>query len=120
MYKGQEKRKYKRVGKQYMARFKIRSDEAQEMESHDWDPVILKNLSVGGTLFFYNEELEIGTLIYLKIYVPKALLIINCVAKVIRIDKPKSTSMFCIATEFTEIDEKEKEIINTTIEKALE
>ncbi len=120
MYKGQEKRKYKRVGKQYMARFKIRSDEAQEMESHDWDPVILKNLSVGGTLFFYNKELEIGTLIYLKIYVPKALLIINCVAKVIRIDKPRSTSMTCIAIKFTEIGEREKELINKSVEGILE
>ncbi len=53
-----------------MERFKIRSDEAQEMESNDWDSVILKNLSAGGALFFYNKELEIGTLLSLKIYVP--------------------------------------------------
>ncbi len=103
-----------------MARFKIRSDEAQEMESNDWDPIILKNVSVEGALFFYNKDLEIGTLLYLKIYVPKAILIINCVGKIIRIDKPRSTSMICIAIKFTEIGEKEKEIINTTVEEFLE
>ncbi len=102
-----------------MARFKIRSDEAQEMESNDWDSVILKNLSAGGALFFYNKELEIGTLLSLKIYVPEAILIINCVGKVIRIDKPKSTSMYGIAIKLIDIGEQEKEVINTAVEKAL-
>ncbi len=45
MYNGQEirkdKRKYKRMWKKYKARFKIRSDEAQEMESDVWDSVTL-------------------------------------------------------------------------------
>jgi hypothetical protein len=124
MYYGQERRKYKRkykkIGKQYMARFAIRSDEAQEMESNDWDSVILKNVSAGGALFFYNKDLEIGTLLYLKIYVPKAILIINCVGKIIRIDKPKSTSMLGIAIKFTEIGEKEEELISKSVEGTLE
>ncbi len=64
MYNTLERRKYKRIGKQYMARFKIRSDEAQEIESNDWDSVILKNVSAGGALFFYNKDLEIGTFLY--------------------------------------------------------
>ncbi len=70
-------------------------------------------------IFFYNKELEIGTLLYLKIYVLEALLIINCVGKVIRIDKPKSTSMFCITIKFIDIVEQEKEAINTSVEEAL-
>ncbi len=76
-----------------MARFKVRSDEAQEMWSYDWDSVFLKNISTGGTFFYYTKELGIGTLLDLKIYVPNFIFIINCVGKVIRIDKPKSTSM---------------------------
>ncbi len=124
MYNGQERRKYKRkykkIEKEYMARFAIRADEAQEMESNDWDSVILKNVSAGGALFFYNKDLEIGTLLYLKIYVPKAILIINCVGKIIRIDKPKPTSMFGIAIKFTEIGEKEEELINKSVEGTLE
>ncbi len=120
MYNTLERRKYKRIGKQYMARFKIRSDEAQEIESNDWDSVILENISAGGALFFYNKDLEIGTLLYLKIYVPKAILIINCVGKIIRIDKPRSTSMTCIAIKFTEIGEREKELINKSVEGVLE
>ncbi len=114
------KRKYKRIGKQYMAKFTIRSDEAQEMESNDWDTVILKNISAGGALFFYNIELEIGTLLYLKIYVPNTALIINCVGKVTRIEQFEPTSVFTNSIKFIDIGKKEKETINTTVAEALE
>ncbi len=114
------KRKYKRICKQYMARLKIRSDESQKTESDDWDSVSLHNLSTGGTFFNYKKDLGIGTLLDLKIYVPDAVIVINCVGKVIRIDKPRHTSMYGIAIKFTEIGEQEKEIINTTVEELLE
>ncbi len=120
MHKGQERRKYKRIEKPYMARFQIRSDEAQEMESDDWDSVTLRNLSAGGTYFFHKKDLGIGTLLDLKIDVPESMLTINCVGKVIRIDKPQTTSMFCIAIRFIDIGEQEKEKINTTVEEFLE
>ena len=120
MYNDQEKRKYKRIGKQYMARFKIRSDEAQETESDDWDSVTLRNLSAGGTYFNYKKDLGIGSLLDLKIDVPGFILIINCVGKVIRIDKPKSTSMYSIAIKLIDIGEQEREAINTAVEEALE
>ncbi len=76
-----------------MARFKVRSGETQEMRSDDWGLVFLMNISKGGAFFYYTKDLGIGTLLDLKIYVHNATLTINCVGKVIRIDKPKSTSM---------------------------
>ncbi len=120
MYKGQERRKYKRKEKPYRARFKIRSDEAQEMESDVWDSVTLHNLSSGSAAFFCNKDLGIGTLLDLIIDVSKSTPTINCVGKIIRIDKPGPHSMFYIAVFFIGIAEQEKEIIDTTIEKALE
>jgi hypothetical protein len=115
------KRKYKRIEKPYnMARFRIRSEEAQETESDDWDSVILRNLSEGGTFFIYKKDLGIGTLLDLKIDVPGFILIINCVGKVIRIGQFQSTSMFCTAIKFIDIGEQEKEAINTAVGKALE
>ncbi len=124
MYNDQEEReyerKYKRIWKQYMARFKIRSDEAQEMEFNDWDSVTLHNLSAGGTFFYHKKDLGIGSVLDLKIDVPGFILIINCVGKVIRIDKPKSTSMYSIAIKLIDIGEQEKEAINTAVEEALE
>ncbi len=121
MYKGQESREYKRKEKPYRAKFKIRSDEAQEMRSYDWDSVILMNISAGGAAFIYNEDLGTGTLLDLKMDVFESTPTINCVGKVIRVDKTRQTStLFGIAIKFTEIGEQEKAMINTTIEKALE
>ncbi len=48
------------------------------------------------------------------------MLTINCVGKVIRIEKPKSTSMYSIAIKFIDIGEQEKELINKAVEEALE
>ncbi len=120
MYNGQEKREYKRIEKSYAARFKIRSDEVQEMESDDWDSITLKNLSAGGTFFTYKKNLGTGTLLDLKIDVHGSMLIINYVGKVIRIDKPESTSMYSTAINLIDISKQKKEVINTAVEKALE
>ncbi len=103
-----------------MARLKVIQCETQEIRLYGWDSVFLKNISTGGTFFYYTKDLGIGTLLSLKIYVPSFIFIINCVGKVIRIDKPRSTSMFGLAIKFTEIGEQEREMINTAVEKALE
>ncbi len=119
MYNSQEKREYERIEKPYRAKFKIRSDEAQEMESDVWNSVTLHNLSAGSAVFFYNKDLEIGTLLDLKIDVSKSTPTINCVGKIIRIDKPQPTSMFCIAVFFIDIGKQEKKLINKAIEEIL-
>ena len=116
MYKNQEKREHKRIEKPFMARFKIRSDKTQEMESDDWDSITLKNLSAGGTYFLHKKDLGIGTLLDLKIEVPKSMLTINCVGRIIRSYKDQPTSMFRTAIKFIEIGEQEKELINKTSE----
>ncbi len=56
MYSGPERRKLKRIEKPYRVRFKIRSDEAQEMESDVWDSVTLHDLSAGSIVFFYSKK----------------------------------------------------------------
>ncbi len=119
MYSGLERRKLKRIEKPYRVRFKIRSDEAQEMEPDVWDSVTLHDLSVGSAVFFYNKDLGIGTLLDLKIDVSKSTPTINCVGKIIRIDKTQHTSMFYITVFFIDIAEQEKEAINTAVEEVL-
>ena len=120
MYKGRERRKYKRIEKPYTARFKIRSD-AQETGSDEWDSVILKNLSAGGTYFIYKKDLGIGTLLDFEIEVSKSKPPVNPVGEVIRSEQLQLPpySMFCIAIKFTDIGQHEKEAINTAVEKAL-
>ncbi len=72
MYNSQEKREYERIEKPYRARFKIRSDKAQEMEAYLWDSFTLHNLSAGGTFFIYKKDLGVGTNLDFKIEVSKS------------------------------------------------
>ncbi len=44
---------------------------------------------------------------------------INCIGKVTRVKYTQPHSILRIATEFTEIDEQEKEVINTTLEEII-
>ncbi len=117
---GIEKRKYKRIEKPFMAGLRVRQYEGHETVSTKWHKVAVKDLSAGGMLFDYNKNLELDSLLDFKIDISKYTPTINCVGKIIRIDKPIPISIFGIAIEFTEIEEHEKKIINTTIEKALE
>ncbi len=117
MYKHREKRKYKRKEKPYMARLRIKQYEGLESSSAEWDVVALKDLSAGGALFYYSKYLGLGSLLHLKIDVSTATPTVKCAGKVTRIEYAQPHSILCIATEFTEIDEQEKEMINTTVEK---
>ncbi len=120
MYNGQERRKYKRREKLYMAGVRVKQHEGHETKSTGWDSVTLHNLSAGGTFFTYKKDLGIGAVLDLKIDIPESMITVNCVGEVTRIEQFKSTSMFCTAIKFIDIGEQEKEAINTAVEEALE
>jgi hypothetical protein len=103
-----------------MARLRIKQYEGLEISSAEWDIVALKDLSAGGALFYYSKYLGLGSLLDLKIDVSTAMPTVKCAGKVTRIEYTQPHSIIRIATEFTEISEQEKKIINTTVEKALE
>jgi hypothetical protein len=52
MYKYLEKRKHKRMGKPFMARFRTIPLVAIKMVSPDWDVGAVKDLSAGGMLHY--------------------------------------------------------------------
>ena len=115
MSKAQERRKYRRIEKPYITRFRIKPDKIQNMVPTNWDLIGLKDLSAGGILFAYPEDLGIDSNLDLKIDISQSTPTINCEGKIIRIDRPQPHSMFRVATEFTVIEDQEKEMINTII-----
>lgn len=135
MYSVTEKRKYKRIEltkkedkkivPPYITRFRVKQYEGQEISSPDWDIVAVKNLSAGGMVYAYNKgynkNLELDSLLDLKIDFFKSIPSINCIGRVVRIEEPMpmTNSMFRITAKFTEIDEQEREIINTNVETIL-
>ncbi len=116
---GPEKRKYIRIEKPFMARFRTKQFEGVDAPLTNWEAVTLKDISAGGTLFNYKKNLGFNSLLDLKIDVSTSTSSINCVGKIIRIEEPKPDSVFRIATEFKEIDEQEKEKLNTIVRGVL-
>ncbi len=119
MSNGQVKRKYRRIEKPFMARFRIKQYEGLEMSSTEWDMVPVKDISAGGLTFNYTKNLGLNSLLDLKIDISTSTPTINCVGKIIRVEDPQPHSMCRIATEFTEIEDQEKEMISTAFEKVL-
>jgi len=108
-YKGPERRKCKRIKRQFMARFR-------EEFSDGWDMVTVCNFGAGGVLFNYNKKVELGTIMDFKINFPMAEKSIPCKGKSIRIEEPFKSHVYHIAAEFIEIDRKDSELVNNAAE----
>jgi hypothetical protein len=74
------------------------------------------NWNVGGIFFYTRTNLEVGTILDLKIGFSRPHLSIICVGNVIRVTKHPVTSINGYAVEFTEIDELNKIMINKSLE----
>jgi Tfp pilus assembly ATPase PilU len=78
--------------------------------------VAVNDLGAGGVFFNSSNNLEVGTILDLKIgfstYTPS----IKCDGVVIRVTKQPNTSIFGIATAFSKIDEHVREMINKVAE----
>jgi len=53
MHNDVERRRYQRVEKPIIIRFRIRPDNDQEIASSEWDMVGVNDLSVGGLFFLF-------------------------------------------------------------------
>ena len=125
LYNNIERRQYKRLESpfmpffQYTARFRVKQFEDQEISSPDWEIVAVKNLGAEGMIFEYNKNLELDSLLDLKIDFFKSMPDINCIGRVLRIEEFQPNSTSSITVKFTEINEQEKEMINTNVENIL-
>ena len=114
-----EGRKNREIEKRFMARFRIKQYESLDSSLTNWDTVGVKNLSAGGMFFNYNKNQKINSFLDLKIDISESMHPIKCAGKIIRVEELQSHSMYHVATEFTEIDKQEKEMINTTVRNFL-
>ena len=113
-------KKYKEIEAPYIARFRNKQWDFSNRLSHEWNIVAVKNLSAGGIMLdYYKENLNIGSILELKIDFIESKPTISCIGRVVRIEDAHANSMFRIATEFTEIDDLDREIINITVEAIL-
>jgi hypothetical protein len=109
-----EKRKYVRIEKPYITHFRVKPNDGRVTK--DWDMVAARNLSAGGIFFYSSVNLEVGTILDLKIDFSRPYPTIICVGKVIRMLKHQVPIINGYAIEFTEIDEQFRKRINKTLE----
>ncbi len=116
MYKISELRKHARIEKPYLTTYRVKLVEG--MDYKDWNIVVVVNLSAGG-IFFHAKKLnlEIGTILDLKISFSLAHPSIICVGRIIRVKKHLDTSITSFAIQFTEIDKHIVKVINNTVEE---
>ncbi len=119
MCDGAERRKYQRVEKPIIIRFRIRPDNYQERASSEWDMVGVNDLSVGGLFFNSSYNIQNGTVLELKIGFSTFSAPVMCTGMVTRVKKQPHTSIFGIAAAFMGIEEAEKELINRYINETL-
>ncbi len=114
-----ERRLYIRVEKPFALELRAKTDESRKVTHDEWNTVYAKNLSIGGVSLYYIRELEIGSIVELKIHIPKSTSTISCIGKVMRSEKNPKSPLNEIAISFPEIDEQKKEMINNIIEESL-
>ncbi len=112
MYEVSERRKYQRVEKPIIIRFRIRPQKDQALPPSDWDMVGVNDLSARGLFFNSSYNIEIGTVLDLRIGFSTSTVPVKCKGIVTRVKKSPHTSIFGIATAFTEIEEREIEMID--------
>lgn len=115
MDRGIEQRKYARAERPFTLWLRIKSSEAHDVTSEEWDSSVSKDLGAGGVFFYYKRSLAIGSLVDLKIKVSDDTPPIDCVGKIIRTKKHLHSSIYNIAIEFTDISDQEKEMINKVV-----
>ncbi|KAA3598841.1 MAG: hypothetical protein D8M57_12700 [Candidatus Scalindua sp. AMX11] len=63
-------------------------------------------------VFHYKSDIGSGTLLELKISLPRTSSTVHCIGKVIRTRKSLHSSLFCITIEFIKISERGKKMIH--------
>lgn len=119
MFEFSERRKYQRVEKPIIISFRISPQKSLEMSSSDWDMVGVNNLSARGLFFNSSNNIEIGTVLDLRIGFSTSKAPVKCMGIVTRVKKHAHTSIFGIATAFAEIEEHEKEMIDGFVNATL-
>lgn len=113
MEQGSDKRQFKRIQRHFIIRVRIRSESPIKNNPAEWEVVTSQDLSGGGMCFNLGKEIKCGSLLDIIITFPLGSSPIRCIGKVLRVQKPEYSPVYRIAVIFLEIDEKDREIINT-------
>lgn len=81
---------------------------------------VTDDISAGGLAFISSEPKPLGTILDLKIELPDAGSSIECLAKVVRVDKPESQKFYTIAVCFLDLPSAQRARLDKYVEEELE
>ena len=87
--------------------------------SRDWDMVPIENIGKGGLFFKTFTELKEGMVLNFKINIALNKHAISCVGKVVRARAARDPRLYEIGISFTQIEESDANLINSTVEEFL-
>jgi len=119
MNNDRERRKYQRVEKPVIIKFRIWLENDHKITSSQWDMVGGNDLSVGGLFFNSSNNVQDGAVLDLKIGISTSSSPVKCTGMVTRVKTQPNTSIFGIAAAFMDIAESEKELINRFINQTV-
>ncbi len=102
----EEKRSYQRLSKRLKISYKIFRS-AQEPESQNpprEKHAITENISAAGLIFTSTEPLPVGMLLELKIELPHAQKVFECLAKILRAERIPEKELYHIAASFLDLN----------------
>ncbi len=114
---GIEKREHVRTDKPFVLELRIKPSESLKVFPSGWNVASVKNLGAGGVLLYYNERLEVGSAVDLRIFPPNSAYIIVCSGRVLRMENNVKPSLYNIVVKFTTANEQIKEIIDKIVKK---
>lgn len=117
MERNSDQRQYQRVKRQFIVRFRIKSDDSSEDDFSQWNVITCQDLSGGGMLLNFNREIQPGTLLDMEMKFALLSNPIKCVGKVLRVDKTRDSPICRIAIIFSRIDEKDKETLDNIVRR---
>jgi type II secretory ATPase GspE/PulE/Tfp pilus assembly ATPase PilB-like protein len=119
---GSNKRIYRRLNSQVNVQYKVfeienelikRKDTAEESSS-------TKNISAGGLLFVAHDKLTIGSILDLKIKLPNSEALIECLARVVRVEELIEQREYDIAVCFLDLTGAERIRLDKFVGQKLE
>lgn len=113
-YGGPERRRAERMRKQ----FTIRMRKITGKTAGDWDLVLLRDISKGSLSFNYNQTLQEGDLLDLKISIGAGVEPIVCRGEVARLVSMGLTQAHEVAVVFVDISQEDVKKIEACIEEA--
>ncbi len=109
-----ERRKHKRIKRSFLTWLRLIKVVLEQRHLSKWNMVTTHDLSAGGMLFNYDDNIKAGTQVNFRIIFPFSEHAIRCIGKIIRSKNPSedpSSNIFLVAAEFEKIKQKDKELI---------